>query len=285
MLLDGNVTSGRAWSVVIPVKSLSTAKTRLDPTARESADLALAFFQDTVGAVRACPAVGEVLVATTDPQIVEHARSSGCIVVSDDGHPGINAAARHAAEQRVGGSGVAVIVSDLPCLTAESLSAVLAAAGGHVISFLADADGDGTTMWFSTDSGPIDPRFGVGSRAAHVAAGAADLVEIEPALGVDVVPARRDVDTRVTLDQARGLGLGPHTLAILGAIPGEPADRSVVTVAGVAGHGVRVVDEDGVVSVLPHELVAAAGLRDLHRGQRLAVHLSPDGVAVAISLP
>ncbi len=50
----GPVTVDREWTVIIPVKALAAAKTRMDPIARGSGDLALAFFLDTLAAVSAC---------------------------------------------------------------------------------------------------------------------------------------------------------------------------------------------------------------------------------------
>ena len=53
-----------AWTVVMPVKTLSTAKSRMDPDGGGAGGiLALAFFRDTATAVLACRRVGEVVVA------------------------------------------------------------------------------------------------------------------------------------------------------------------------------------------------------------------------------
>jgi len=277
MRLDGQVTVDADWTVIIPVKTLAAAKTRMEPNARGSGDLALAFFLDTLAAVRACDAVSEVLVATTDDQVAAAASAAGCDVIPDEGFPGINAAARHAADQRSGTGGVAVIVSDLPCLTARSLAIVIAAADRHPVSFLADADGEGTTMWFAGQGQATDPRFGVRSRAAHADAGAVDLVAAEGDLAA-FAPARRDVDTRIALEQARRLGLGRHTVAVLAAVPSR-----IVTVADPEAG--LVVDESGVTELVPPSHVAAAGLRDLHRGQRLVLRLGPDADIVAVDVP
>jgi 2-phospho-L-lactate guanylyltransferase len=56
------------WSLVIPVKRLSVAKSRLTPlpTARR-ADLALAFVHDCLIAALAAPEVAQVVVVTADP--------------------------------------------------------------------------------------------------------------------------------------------------------------------------------------------------------------------------
>ena len=125
-------------------------------------------------------------MATSDERVRATAEAAGALVVDDHGHPGINAAARWGARHCGAGRGIAVIVSDLPCLTPGSLETALAAAEPHATSFLADLDGTGTTMWCATASHAVDPHFGVDSRAAHLAAGDVDLVAVNPR------PARPD---------------------------------------------------------------------------------------------
>lgn len=210
---DGDAT--QAWSVVFPVKVLSAAKTRLATGAASPGELALAFFRDALTAALATPRVEQVVVATSDEVVRATAEAAGALVVDDHGHPGINAAARWGARHSSGGPGIAVIVSDLPCLTPGSLETALAAAEPYGTSFLADLDGTGTTMWFATAPNPVDPRFGARSRAAHLAAGDADLVALNPGLLDRLLPARCDVDTDHALERARALGVGSATLAAL----------------------------------------------------------------------
>ncbi|MEU5144841.1 2-phospho-L-lactate guanylyltransferase, partial [Streptomyces sp. NPDC021139] len=56
------------WTLVVPVKPLARAKSRLADTADDGVrpGLALAFAQDTVAAALACPAVADVAVVTDD---------------------------------------------------------------------------------------------------------------------------------------------------------------------------------------------------------------------------
>ena len=56
------------WTLVIPLKPLARAKSRLADTAADGLrpGLALAFAQDTVAAALACPAVRDVAVVTDD---------------------------------------------------------------------------------------------------------------------------------------------------------------------------------------------------------------------------
>ena len=215
MRLDDAVGSASTagWSVVVPVKHLARAKSRLGgPTTPGVATLALAFFQDTATAAISCMVVDEVLVATSDERVASWALAHGCRVISDDGHPGINAAAAEAA--RLSSSPrVAIMVSDLPCATPSALQRFLTVATTHPTSFLADAAGTGTTIWATTGDA-IDPHFGTRSRAAHAAAGAVDVVAD---LGADPLldAVRRDVDTESDLADAIRLGVGRQTTIAL----------------------------------------------------------------------
>ena len=214
MGLDGPVTSAEEWTVVVPVKSLATAKSRLAHA--HPGSLSLAFLQDALEAVRATPAVAEVIVVTGDPDVAAAAAACGARAVDDADHPGINPAAAWGAANRVGTGGVAVMVSDLPCLTPAACATALRLAGPHPRSFLADADGLGTTMWFATAGSDVRTCFGPDSRAAHAAAGAVDLVAAHPEAVPLLLPARRDVDTQADLTDARAVGVGAHCRALLG---------------------------------------------------------------------
>ena len=203
------------WTVVIPVKALPTAKSRLASDVEAPGDLALAFLRDTLAAVVATPAVQRVVVVTSDSEVTAVARELSAEVVDDTGHPGINPAARHGAATAPPGTCVAVVVSDLPCLTPPALTAALGAAALYPRAFLADLDDTGTTMWFCGPGEPVESRFGADSRAAHVAAGDVDIVRAHPESGAALVPARLDIDTAAALDRAVAEGLGPATAALL----------------------------------------------------------------------
>jgi 2-phospho-L-lactate guanylyltransferase len=281
MRLDDPVIDAESWTVVIPVKVLSTAKTRMSTAGHATDELAFAFFQDTLEAALASAPVQEVIVATADERVRAAAEAAGCTVVSDADHPGINAAVRWASASHRSNRGLAIVVSDLPTLTPASLASVLFAARSHATSFLADADGSGTTMWFATRGAAVDPHFGAGSRAAHRSAGDADLVALMGTPPDLWAAARRDVDTEPALAAARMLGLGAHTQSALSA---DGGGTRIVTVIHRHEQAVAVVDEDGLTTTIPEPLVAAAGLREVHPGQRLVVELAADGSSI-VRLP
>lgn len=202
-----------SWSAVVPVKGLAQAKSRLGTLS--IGGLALAFAQDTISALLATDDVGQVIVATSDPIVSTWSRDMGAKTFDDSAHAGLNPATRAAADIAIGSEGLVIVLADLPCLTPGAMREVLAAAAGSDRSFVADAEGSGTTMWLAQRGVAVDPRFGADSRAAHLASGCTDLVLRH---GEDAWPrARRDVDTEDDLRAALELGVGPATLDALDA--------------------------------------------------------------------
>ncbi|MBM0229025.1 2-phospho-L-lactate guanylyltransferase, partial [Micromonospora sp. ATA51] len=73
------------WTVVVPVKRLPAAKSRLRGALPgvPHEELALALAADTVRAVLACPAVAEVLVVTDDASAAAELAAAGARIVPD----------------------------------------------------------------------------------------------------------------------------------------------------------------------------------------------------------
>src|SRR5256714_6104848 len=91
-------TAPLTWSLVVPVKVLARAKTRLASLAGpDRPALALAMAADTVAAALECPQVGRVIVVTDDPQAAEVLAGLGAAVVPDQPGQGLNGALRHRA--------------------------------------------------------------------------------------------------------------------------------------------------------------------------------------------
>ncbi|HEX8002186.1 MAG TPA: 2-phospho-L-lactate guanylyltransferase [Mycobacteriales bacterium] len=197
-----------AWAVVVPVKELAVAKTRLDVPGREA--LALAMAADVVRAARACEAVAGVVVVTNDLRAAAALEPLGARVVADVSDAGLNPALRDGA--RFARSlwprhGVAALASDVPCVTPSALAGALGEAAAYAVAVHADARGDGTTLLTASFGHELEPRYGPHSRHAHVAAGAHALA-VRPELA-------RDVDTPDDLAAAVALGVGPATRAAL----------------------------------------------------------------------
>ena len=192
--------------MIVPVKQTSKGKSRLSTlTDIHRRELALAFALDTVAAAVAAAGVRRVVVVTNDPDGALFARL-GADVLPDEPDAGLNAAFVHGAHQvahRDATSGLLALAGDLPALTSEVLSVVLAAAPPGRW-FVADSVGTGTTALGASGT-RLSPSFGPHSRAAHRASGATEVVL--PGLA----RMRRDVDTEVDLWDAVRLGVGAHT--------------------------------------------------------------------------
>ncbi|MFI0808334.1 2-phospho-L-lactate guanylyltransferase [Streptomyces echinatus] len=200
------------WTLVIPLKPLTQAKSRLADTAGDGVrpGLALAFAQDTVGAALACAAVSDVAVVTDDERAARELAALGARIVPDAPRDGLNAALAHGAavvREIRPGVPVAALNADLPALRPAELSRVLTVAAEFPRAFLADAAELGTTLLTAAGDRELRPAFGIDSRRRHRASGAAELL----LKGVESV--RQDVDTGDDLRTALTLGVGPYTAA------------------------------------------------------------------------
>ncbi|MFJ8538425.1 2-phospho-L-lactate guanylyltransferase [Streptomyces sp. NPDC093591] len=200
------------WTLVIPLKPLARAKSRLADTADDGLrpGLALAFAQDTVAAALACPAVKDVAVVTNDALAGRELRALGAHIVPDEPGGGLNAALAHAAAKVRSSrpdSAVAALNADLPALRPLELARVLDSAAEFPRAFLPDAAAIGTTLLAAAPGQELIPAFGKDSRLSHRASGAVEL----PLADVDSV--RQDVDTGADLRAALTLGVGPRTAA------------------------------------------------------------------------
>ncbi|MFI1400821.1 2-phospho-L-lactate guanylyltransferase [Streptomyces sp. NPDC020681] len=214
--LATNTDPTARWSLVVPLKPLVLAKSRLASAADGMLrpHLALAFAQDTVAAALACPAVRDVAVVTDDPAAAVELAALGARIVPDSPAAGLNAALTHGAEavrELRPDAAVAALNADLPALRSAELTRVLAQASQFPRAFLTDVAGIGTTLLTATSGTELHPAFGGRSRRRHLASGAVE-IELD---SVDSV--RQDVDTGDDLAAALALGVGPRTAERLAA--------------------------------------------------------------------
>lgn len=202
-----------ATAVVIPVKPLALAKSRLSAFPDEQRrELAAAFAHDTVAATLSPPGVVGVLVVTDDHAFAADIARAGCAVIPDGVADDLNGTLRQAAAEaarRWPDARVAALCADLPALVPADLETALAQAADVAgPSFVRDAGGSGTTFYAS----PYDafaPSFGSGSAAAHLEAGAREI-------SGDLASLRQDVDDVGDLSRALLLGVGQHTSRVTG---------------------------------------------------------------------
>jgi 2-phospho-L-lactate guanylyltransferase len=266
------------WVVVLPVKRLAIAKTRLSTFAgARRPDLALAFALDTAAAALATPEVVGLVVVTDDERAGPDLAALGAVVVPDEPDAGINPALLHGAQvarTRWPRAGVAALSSDLPALRPAELGSALRLAQPLPVAFVADAEGTGTTVLAATDPAAFVPRFGHRSRAAHRAAGVAELD------GPGLSSVRRDVDTAVDVHDAVRLGLGPRSAALVALLLGTSLTdvQATVRTYDAATRSGSVLLDDGVEIPYDAEAFDAGGLRLLRPGQRVRLDLDGERV-------
>ncbi|GAB2743473.1 2-phospho-L-lactate guanylyltransferase [Kitasatospora kifunensis] len=209
-----------AWSLVLPLKPLALAKSRLGPYAgAHRADLALAFALDTVTAALQCPVVAQVLVVSRDPVAGPRLAELGAVLITDEPtdhageglNPALAHGAAHARRLRPDAP-LAALSADLPALRPAELARVLGAVPTGARAFLADAPSQGTTLLACAAGQWLHPAFGGASRQRHALGGALELTL------PDVPSVRRDVDTAADLAEALVLGVGPHTRVVAAAL-------------------------------------------------------------------
>lgn len=205
------------WSIIIPVKPVAVAKSRLTGiSARQRRDLALAFALDTTLAALTTAGIRRVVVVTDDPER-EAFRDLGADLVADRPHAGLNAAIRHGADDvrsRDSDCGLVALAGDLPALRPAELAEVLDAAASDYW-FVGDVAGTGTTLLAGAAGRKLTPAFGPGSRARHSGQGAVEVTSSR------IERLRRDVDTLGDLGEALRLGVGPHTAKIVAGLDSD----------------------------------------------------------------
>ncbi len=206
--------------VVIAVKDLASAKTRLVETFTDSdrARLVVAMLRDTVQAAMAVDAVDTITVVTPDLAVADIAAKFGARVVEDpvsrterDSSARLNSAFGAAMSLiRADGTGdIIALQADLPALRPEELAAAYecAPAGGR--SVVSDHHGTGTSaLIIKGNSEELTPLFGPASARRHRESGAQSLEGHWPGL-------RLDVDTIDDVRSALALGVGRETAALL----------------------------------------------------------------------
>jgi 2-phospho-L-lactate guanylyltransferase len=263
------------WGVVVPVKRLSVAKSRLSAYGDGSRqELALAFACDVVAAAAE---VAHVLVVTDDPRASAELAGLGARVVPDDPDAGLNPALAHGADLLRAddpAAGVATLSADLPALRPDDLRAALADVPAGERAFVVDRAGTGTTLLAAGPGALLDPAFGPASREAHLRSGARELVAA-PSL-------RCDADTADDLWTALALGVGPRTRSVaqgLGLTSRQATVRSWDATSGGSAYL-----DDGTQLPLRADALSGSAFRFLRPGQRVRVALA-SGSVVKVALP
>jgi 2-phospho-L-lactate/phosphoenolpyruvate guanylyltransferase len=195
---------------ILPVKGFGAAKQRLAGSlgAGSRQALAQAMFSDVLGSIRRVPGLDAIVVVTSDHTAESAARAHGVLVLPDTVNAGQSAAALigigHGLAE--GYDRVLLVPGDTPLLRPADLDGLLAAGPGVVI--VPDRHGTGTNALLLTPPDAIDPSFGEGSFARHVAAaeeaGVAHRVEEIRTLALDVDTADDLTELAAELEVRRG---------------------------------------------------------------------------------
>jgi 2-phospho-L-lactate guanylyltransferase len=210
-------------AIVLPVKSLAEAKSRLDPllTPLERGALTLAMLEDVMDAAQAVPG-WETWVISPDEAVLEIALRRHATAIEEEA-PTLTAAIQQVEDEAAGRAvgALAILLADTPMVTTAALTRALRTLGPVVIAPAADEIG--TNLLLRRPPSAIQARFGADSYRRHLQAAAESelptAVVEQPELAFDVdepddiltVLERRKPGR--TLEVCRDLDLGARIVA------------------------------------------------------------------------
>lgn len=214
----------RPCLAIVPVKPLGQAKSRLadalEPADREK--LMLAMLTDVLMNLRRCEGVARVVVVTDDREARHRAIAEGAEVVADHDSGSHSAAAlRGIAAAAFPTDRVLLAPGDCPLLRVEELDALLGRARPQPsVVVIPDRHGEGTNGLLLDPPDAIEPSFGPGSHARHLAlaaeAGVIAVSETVPSLALDIDTPD---DIQALAARFRTLrGLAPATRGVLAGL-------------------------------------------------------------------
>lgn len=161
-------------TAVLPVKRFGAAKQRLAPGmgSTHRAELAAAMLEDVLEAIAATRSVERTIVVSSEPRAVALARAAVTELVADPdegGHSGA-ALAGIARARELGAECVVLLPIDCPLMAPRELERLLTGMPGRYVGVVPDRHGTGTNALALAPPDAIEPAFGEGSCARHVAA-------------------------------------------------------------------------------------------------------------------
>jgi len=199
---------------IVPVGALEGAKSRLGETldAEERRDLVIALLRTTLEATARTPGIDETIVVTPDDEIRQLALTAGARPIRQRDQ-GLNRGLIEARDEAMAGgaSSVVVLPIDLPLVSPEALTEVLAPLDDPrrpLVVIVPDRHGRGTNALLVAPPDAIQFGFGGDSRAAHA--------ECAREVGARLVELR---DGPLTLDLDT-----PADLLLVGGVVPEAVD-------------------------------------------------------------
>lgn len=156
---------------ILPVKSPQNAKQRLTGflAVEQRETLARMLYRQTLSALCQAEGIDQVVVATSDAEIADHARRSGIMVfeeVEQVSHS-VSADAACLRAMEMGASTVMLVPIDVPTVTPADFTQLAASARPGLI-VVPSSDGTGTNALVRTPPDCIQSRFGPGSFRKHL---------------------------------------------------------------------------------------------------------------------
>ena len=171
------------WAI-IPVKSLEQAKQRLAAVLPLEARrrLMLVMLEDVLATLRQVELLEPVLVVTPDAGVAEFAADAGARVLREASSQGHSAAAiaGFTYAQSHGAVRALTLPADAPLVTAAELRSLIDGAAmtpGPHLTLVPSHDGDGTNGFLVSPPDLLQPSFGPGSFARHLACAAGRQIE------------------------------------------------------------------------------------------------------------
>jgi 2-phospho-L-lactate guanylyltransferase len=199
--------------ILIAAKQLEFAKTRLAgafaPGERRA--LAEAMFRDVLAAASGARAADHVAVVTSDPALLELARSARALTIDEEFPRGLNAAVALATSALIaqGAETVCTVLSDIPLITAEDIDAVFAAMPPRRgVVLVPSRDFSGTNVICRSPADAVATRFGRMSLLRHLdVCRTTDL----PATVLRLARPALDLDVIADLAEFERAGSSTHT--------------------------------------------------------------------------
>ena len=193
-------------TAVLPVKRFAAAKQRLAAGIEDErrAAVVAAMLADVLEAIGAARSIERTIVVSGEPRAAEAAAAAGAETLPDPdegGHSGAALAGAARAEE-LGAHCVVLLPGDCPLLDPRELDRLLTGLPESFVAVVPDRHGTGTNALALAPPDAIQPAFGEGSCARHVAAareaGIPYSVEELPSLALDLdTPADVIALTRV----------------------------------------------------------------------------------------
>lgn len=156
---------------ILPVKCPQNAKQRLTGflAVEQREALARMLYRQTLAALCQAEGIDRVVVATSDPDIADHARQSGALVFEENEQVShsVSADAACLRAMEMGASTVLLVPIDVPTVTSADFTRLAASARPGLI-VVPSSDGTGTNALVRTPPNCIQSRFGPGSFRAHL---------------------------------------------------------------------------------------------------------------------